>query len=229
MLCSPFFLDEPSILWIEAGDFFPFHARAQRCTSVALNSFTRFGLLLGVMLSILRVDLRYMIVCLLFPILAVAAFYGMQSRTTLREGFLVAGTDAANRVPADVIGQTDRKKPTADNPFMTALVDEIQRAPNRPPPSSGVGMEPPTMTASDPETKKELDAFFQTSIYGDPGDVFNRNQSQRQFIVPPSTSIPNDANSYQNWLYRIPAKTCKEGNSSACRAGTEAGRFPHLS
>jgi hypothetical protein len=44
----------------------------------------------------------------------------------------------------------------------------------------------------------------------------------------PSTSIPNDVHSYQNWLYKIPFKTCKEGNSAACVPGTDGGAFPWL-
>ena len=85
MQCSSFFTDDISILWREGDDFFPFHARARRCTSVALNSFTRFGILLGVILTLLRLDFRYLIISMLFPLLAVGAFFGMKTKDTLRE------------------------------------------------------------------------------------------------------------------------------------------------
>lgn len=223
MQCSPFFMETPSVLWKEASDFFPFHARAQRCTTVALNSFTRFGLLLGFLISILRQDFRYLIISFLFPILAGSAYYGMKSKSTIREGFrssseATLSSDVANKVVADVIGIQDRTLPNAPNPFMTVLVDELTREPAK----------VPAVYANSPAVKKELDAFFQTSIYSDPSDIFQRNQSQRQFVVPPSTSVPNDMNSYQNWLYRVPQKTCKEGNMAVCKSGAEGGRFPHL-
>jgi hypothetical protein len=225
MQCSPFFADDPTILWKEMNDFFPFHARARRCTSVALNSFTRFGLLLGLLLTILRVDARYIIISFLFPILSVAAYYGMKAGETVREGFksrttsdnLIEGSLAADKVVADIIGVQERTLPNGPNPFMTVLMDEVHR-----------GAKPPAVNANTPEVKKELDAYFQTSIYSDPGDVFQRNQSQRQFVVPASTSIPNDGNSYQNWLYRVPEKTCKEGNRAACMSRNDSGRMPHL-
>ena len=217
MQCSPFFADDTSILWREGDDFFPFHARARRCTSVALNSFTRFGILLGVLLSLLRLDFRYLIISLLFPLLAIGAFYGMKTKDTLREGFQ-GKPDVADRVVADVIGVQDRTGPNGPNPFMNVLMDEINNNPSK----------PPALYSNSPAVKKELDAYFQTSIYNDPGDVFQRNQGQRQFVTPPSTSIPNDADSYMNWLNRTEGKTCKEGNMAACVSVNNSGRFPHL-
>jgi hypothetical protein len=68
-----------------------------------------------------------------------------------------------------------------------------------------------------------LDDFFRVQWYSDPTDVFGRNQNQRQFISQPVTSIPNDQKSYQEWLYKIPGKTCKEGGRTACLPGTDGG------
>ena len=217
MQCSPFFIEDTSILWREGDDFFPFHARARRCTTVALNSFTRFGVLLGLVLSLLRLDFRYLIISLLFPLLAIGAFYGMKTKDTLREGFQ-GRVDVADRVVADVIGVQDRTGPNSPNPFMNVLVDEINNNPAK----------PPALYSNSPAVKMELDAYFQTSIYNDPGDVFQRTQGQRQFVTPPSTSVPNDAGSFQDWLYRVPQKTCKEGNTAACVSVNNSGRFPHL-
>ena len=221
MNCSAFFVDDPSILVKEISDFFPFHARARRCTSVALNSFTRFGLLLGVILSVIKGDVRYLIISLLFPVLAAGAWYGMKTKQSVREGFsgsVVAGTNAADKVVADVIGLQDRTLPNAPNPFMSVLSNEINNNPTK----------PPAVYVNSPAVKKELDQFFEVNLYGDPGDVFQRNQSQREFVSPPSTSVPNDADSYMNWLYRTPGHTCKEGRSSVCIPPTDSGRYPHL-
>ena len=221
MNCSAFFVDDPSILVKEISDFFPFHARARRCTSVALNSFTRFGLLLGVILSVIKGDVRYLIISLLFPVLAAGAWSGMKTKQSVREGFsgsVVAGTNAADKVVADVIGLQDRTLPNAPNPFMSVLSNEINNNPTK----------PPAVYVNSPAVKKELDQFFEVNLYGDPGDVFQRNQSQREFVSPPSTSVPNDADSYMNWLYRTPGQTCKEGRSSVCIPPSDSGRYPHL-
>jgi hypothetical protein len=115
----------------------------------------------------------------------------------------------------DVIGMgaapANLMLPTAKNPFMNVLIDEIMYNPTRP------------LAASilDPSVKVTLEEFFRTDFYSDPTDVFGKSQSQRQFVTMPSTGIPNDVDSYQNWLYRIPGKTCKEGGREACLPGTD--------
>jgi hypothetical protein len=146
-----------------------------------------------------------------------------------KEGFSETATDATTATSYelyDIIGSTGNLQaapatltlPTARNPFMNVLVDELKYRPKR------------AMAASvyDPSVKVALDDFFRTDFHRDPTDVFGKSQSQREFITMPSTSIPNDQGSYQNWLYKIPGKTCKEGGRDACMPGTDGGRIPWL-
>jgi hypothetical protein len=102
---------------------------------------------------------------------------------------------------------------------MNLLVNEIKSNPTK----------PPAANIDTPAMARKLSDEFQTHVYSDSGDVFQRNQNQRAWISMPSTSIPNDRDSFQNWLYRIPGRTCKEGNTSVCRTGTENGNIPWLS
>lgn len=104
------------------------------------------------------------------------------------------------------------------NPFNNVLVNEIAYAPTR--------AEAPDITS--PQAKIALDDFFRVQWYSDPTDVFGKSQSQREFVTAPVTTIPNDQGSYQDWLYRIPGKTCKEGNAKACWGGTDGGALPWL-
>ena len=104
-------------------------------------------------------------------------------------------------------------KPTAANPFMNVLLDEIKYNPTRAPADS----------ISDPNNKIILDDYFRVQWFSDPTDVFGRSQGQRQYYTMPSSSIPNDQGSFQNWLYLIPGKTCKEGGRDACYPGTNGG------
>ena len=108
--------------------------------------------------------------------------------------------------------------PSARNPFMNVLIDEIKYNPTR----------PTAISVMDPGVKVSLDEFFRTEFNSDPTDVFGKTQSQRQFVAMPSTSIPNDVDSYQNWLYRIQGKTCKEGGREACLPGTDGGALPWM-
>lgn len=236
--CAPFWAEHPSILFQEAHDFFPFHARARKCTATALNSLTRFGLYLGVLLSVLYRNGMYLGISLGIAAVAVAAYYGMKDKQSLREGFannlvsatlftvpgakapnLVGGIDVADKPVADVIGTADRTLPTGPNPFMNVLINEIQDNPNK----------PPAVNVDTPEMARVMSDEFQTRMYGDPTDVFQHTQNQRTWVVQPWTSIPNDQGSFADWLYRVPGKTCKEGNNAACRTATEGGAVTWLS
>lgn len=110
-------------------------------------------------------------------------------------------------------------EPTPANPFMNILLTDLKE-PNK--------WRPPVVTAFDPQSKQQLDDFFRIQWFSDPTDVFGKNQGQRQFYTMPSNSIPNDRKSYQEWLYKVPGKTCKEGNGAACLPGTDGGPVPWL-
>jgi hypothetical protein len=106
-----------------------------------------------------------------------------------------------------------KTSPTASNPFMNVLLDELKYNPTR----------PPAKNSTDPNNIVVLNDFFRVQWNNDPTDVFGRSQGQRQFYTTPSTSVPNDQGSYQNWLYLIPGKTCKEGGRDACYPATNGG------
>ena len=114
--------------------------------------------------------------------------------------------------------QIDETLPTAANPFMNVLIPEIKDNPTR----------PEAAETDDPTVKQQLDDLFRVNFYNDPTDVFGRNQSQRQFITMPSTSVPNDRESYQNWLYNIVPQNCKSGGRAACLPGTDGGPITSL-
>jgi hypothetical protein len=130
----------------------------------------------------------------------------------VKEDFVDAGGAAAQ---ADIIHGTMTPEkwttPSPSNPFMNILVNEYGSNPTR-----GAAV-----SVGEPAVKQSLDDFFRTQWYSDPTDVFGRSQSQRQFITMPNTMIPNDRESYQNWLYKIPGKTCKEGGRQACLPATD--------
>jgi hypothetical protein len=226
--CPPFWINAPQILWENAGDFFPFTEFDKRCTSSALNSFTRFGIYLGILLAAVRMELGWLIVGILFAGFAAAAWLYMGTNGAVREGFstpsfsltdaeFVDGRDVDGSYVPDIIGEQGRTEPTAANPFMNVLLTEISDNPYRKPAANVQGI----------RTKAALDDYFQTMFASDPGDVFQKTQNQRTWITMPSTSIPNDRESLQNWLYRVPGQTCKEGNQTACTYfATGAEQYP---
>jgi hypothetical protein len=138
-----------------------------------------------------------------------------------KEGFKEqVGSD--NSINYDLVQGTQLEEVTttanARNPFQNIMVDDYKYAPTR--------AAAPDITST--ESKVELDSMFRTQWYSDPTDVFGKSQSQRMFITQPNTTVPNDQESYQNWLYKIPGKTCKEGNYDVCPAGTAGAVIPWL-
>jgi hypothetical protein len=98
------------------------------------------------------------------------------------------------------------------NPFENITVDQYKYRPKR----------------EKAQRNTDLDAFFRVQWSSDPTDVFGKTQSQRMFYTTPNTTIPNDQGSYQDWLYKIPGLTCKEGNGDACVKGSGGAPMPWL-
>lgn len=96
--------------------------------------------------------------------------------------------------PNDDIGS----KPTKDNPFMNFSFDDHINFPSR--------------RAADPLSSKvqeEIQVEFNKNQFHDVDDVFNRQNSTRQFYTMPCTTIVNDRESFMKACYSLP-KTRKE-------------------
>jgi len=205
MTCPEFWLNNPRILLTDWKDFFPFMKANESCTALALNSFTRFGLYLSVILALIKLNPAWLILGIVFAILATVFWFTMINNDTVRENFL----DIESPIQPDVIGSST--EPTPANPFMNVMMQEYTDNPLRHQ-ASGKAL--------------AFDSYFETTFNRNPGDVFNKTQSQRQFVTMPSTTIPNDQEAYMNWLYRIPGQTCKEGNTDVCIFDTGPAHFP---
>lgn len=241
--CVQFWIEKPLVLVEQASEFFPFTENDQRCTAAALNSLTRFGLYLGALLAVVRFEPMWLLVGVVFAVFSVGAWFFMEARGAVREGFDGVGvgvgeSDSQQQQPferltaapildprsvnggyvPDVIGMnpSNRTYPSAANPFMNVMVTEIGDNPFR----------YPAANIQEPAVKHELDSYFSTLFANDPGDVFNHTQSQRMWVTMPSTTVPNDQSAFADWLYRVPGQTCKEGNLEACYFNTGAEALP---
>jgi len=195
------------------------------CSSNAINAFVRGTLLIMVLCGIFTVV--YDTNMFIFGIVLITALYAPSLYATLgapwsKEGFqadLVRSSAPVQAAPVEPpAAQPKETTPNPKNPFMNVLINELKYNPSR----------PPAANIDDPLMKTQLDDFFRIQWFSDPTDVFGRSQSQRQFYTMPSTSVPSDRGSFQDWLYKIPGKTCKEGGREACLAGTDGGPIPWL-
>lgn len=97
------------------------------------------------------------------------------------------------------------RKPTLNNPFMNpSILDynttEITQACN----------------ADDKDIQEQITVNFSQDLYRDVDDVWERKNSQRQFMTTPNTMIPNNQIDFAKWLYYVPS-TCKENQYSCLR------------
>ena len=68
---------------------------------------------------------------------------------------------------------------------------------------------------SDTTIEEIVEDKFNINLYKNVGDIFDRNNSQRQYYTVASNTLPNNQMEFAQWLYNTP-KTCKEGNEKDC-------------
>ena len=143
--CPAFWWDHPRILIDQATEFFPFTEYDKRCTASALNSFTRFGIYLGILLAIVRMEEAWLLVGVVFATFAVASWKMMNRNGAVREGFtseagyrekdtdapIVDARSVNQQYVPDVIGdRSGRTTPTAANPFLFQRKKWMQKSRN---------------------------------------------------------------------------------------------------
>jgi len=223
-LCDPYIWEDPRYifrsLWLSRQ-----HDRSRGpCASELVNNvFVVYivALIIGIATNpFTQVYNMPLILGVLATIYLIPVFMKLGKVAKFREGFTEqpspGGFNATGVAPAPTACSGSGGKTT--NPFNNILINELKYSPNR------QAADDITTT----ESKIAMDDLFRVQWYSDPTDVFGKSQSQRQFVTQPSTTIPNDQKSYQNWLYKIPGKTCKEGNPDACYGGTNGGLVPWL-
>ncbi len=105
------------------------------------------------------------------------------------------------------------RRPTVDNPFMNPYITDYNN-----------GDPPAACNADDEEIKDEMTVNFNHELFRDVDELWERENSQRQFYTIPTTAIPNNQVEFAKWLYYIP-KTCKEDQNNCLRY--EDLRFKH--
>jgi len=87
-------------------------------------------------------------------------------------------------------------RPTTENPFGNVLLTDITDNPGR--------------SAACPynDVEQEVKDKFNERLYRNVNDVYEKANSQRQFYTMPVTSIPNDVETYREFVFGI-KKNCK--------------------
>ena len=230
MSCEAVYWKKPAVLFEKAG----FNFITDDCITNRYNAFFRFVLavfIIGVLVDLGMNDFSFgdfaeniiglaVVVGIMWVLYMFfgSAEEGFEAPITSEEPSKALTGDADAPLLISAPGNVTTF-PSPANPYMNVLVHEVKYNPTR---GSAAPVDCPLV-------KDTLENYYRVQWWADPTDVFAKNQGQRQFYTMPSTSIPNDRQSFQDWLYLIPGKTCKEGNRDACNPGTNGGAIPWLS
>ncbi len=229
-LCDPYIWEDPRYifrsLWLSRQ-----HDRSRGpCASELVNNIFVVFIVAALTGTIITSFTQYksatLVTLLLATLYLIPVFIDLRKVSTFRrvletrqtEGFTAeqptkGGFNATGVAPAP----TQEPCKGNPNPFGNVLVSDLKYSPD--------GLKTDVTST---ESKIALDDLFRVQWYSDPTDVFGKSQSQRQFVTQPSTTVPNDQKSYQEWLYKIPGKTCKEGNAEACLYNKSGSPIPWL-
>lgn len=191
---DPFWTDQPSILY-DRYRLVEFVPTSDMTLNEKLNACSRFVIYVGLLLYLIHFNIMmiYIPIIGLFIIWLVHRNYHENTENfSSSNGFMTY-----NPLPS--------VKPTEHNPFMNVMLTDYVDDPNRPPAAS----------ISDPKIQEDMEKMFSSGLYRDVDDVWNKNNSQRQYYTNPNTIIPNDRESFMNWCWKTPY-VCKDGDGIAC-------------
>jgi hypothetical protein len=186
-----FWADNISVL-LQSDRMSEFFPTSSQTSNERLNSIMRFGMYVSVLLALYNRETQYLLIFFVFG--AITLFVHKNSK---------AAVEGLEDTPAT---QKTCTQPTIDNPFMNATMGDYMNIVD-----GKIVDRPPACDATSDEVKEQVENAFENNLYRDVTDVFGKFNSQRQFYTMPSTTIPNDRDSYMKWLYATP-KTCKEDN-----------------
>lgn len=227
-LCDPYIWEDPRYifrsLWLTRQ-----HDRSRGpCASELVNNifvvYIVAALLGTITTSFTQFQSATLITLLLATIYLIPVFLQLQKVSKFREKVeaFTAEPPTEGGFNASGVAPAPTQEPCKGNPnpFGNVLVSDLKYSPD--------GLKTIFNDVTSTESKIAMDDLFRVQWYSDPTDVFGKSQSQRQFVTQPSTTVPNDQKSYQEWLYKIPGKTCKEGNAEACMYNYSGSPIPWL-
>lgn len=208
MISTPFWYKDPSVLY-DKDYIFEIVPSKHFDIIRKLNSTVRLSIIYSIIVYFINKDNRYLVL----PFVVAAVTWVIWRRQPDIHVNDVLEESMSNKLDDlvkinDLV--TECRVPTKDNPFMNPGLLEFS--------NDNINMPKSCPSYNNVGVQKRIDELFNKDLYRDVKDVFNKNNSQRQFYTVPGNQVPNDQNSFANWCYGMP-ETCKEGNKLSCLSG----------
>jgi hypothetical protein len=204
-----FWADDPKILF-DVSRLVEFFPTSDMNTNEKLNALTRFFIYLSILLFIIYRSYNLFFISIVPAIILYIIHYSDAKKEIKdKEEFESVVKQQFNINPDTPIKVTESgdvcQLPTPKNPFMNVLITDYTDNPNR----------PPACAYNDPQSKEMTDKYFNYNLYKDVEDVWDRRNSQREYVTMPSTTIPNDRDTFMKWCWKT-TYVCKDGDLNYC-------------
>jgi hypothetical protein len=198
MKTDPVWYDDLRVLF--GPRFYEFWPTADQTFAEKINAITRFVIYATLILYLVRRESKIV----LGGIAAVGVVAAVHVFSPKTEGFYA--DIGENEIFVDIAKPTPPvpkcERPRADNPFGNVLLTDYIDNPAKP-------------GACDYEdVTDETKEAFNSRLYRNLDDVYEKKNSQRQFYTMPSTTIPNDTEAYREFVFGI--KTNCKTNPKQC-------------
>lgn len=159
-----------------------------------LNSLVMFSIYFAIIILIVRNDTR-----VLYIVVFTCLLTWMFHRHKVSENFAENALYDKMNIHKDAINEKYCVKPTKDNPFMNVTLKDYDDFPNRP--------------SACKDNNGEVDRLYKQGAPVDDTDVFGVKGGDRQFFTNPSTTIPNDVNSFRDFLFDLKPTLKQKGQN----------------
>lgn len=183
---SEFWFNDPRVLFKDIDKFYPSY---EMNLVEKLNAIMKLSIYIGIVLALIGRNYLYLYIPIGIGIFTLFIF--KMQRENIEKFF-----EEYDRMECDE--GKPCVKPTVNNPFMNFnyITDDRYR--------------PPACKSFDnKEIRDEIEDKFNHNLYRDVGDLYGKNNSQRQFYTMPSTQAIGDQTAFAKWCYYT-GPTCKE-------------------
>lgn len=208
---TPFWSSQPSIL-LQRNRLSNFFPTAQATIAENMNAIVRLFIFLAIILILYTRNSQYLLLPLGGMLVTYILYHMYPNKQEMFGGSCTPisrkrtfGSCNLQRIPSQETDSLERDcvLPTVDNPFMNFnyITDNYHRDP-----ACKAWLYDDEQSQ---QVRQEVTESFNYDLYRDVGDLYSKNNSQRQFFTMPWTSWPNDQTTFAKWLYRT-GPTCKE-------------------
>ena len=162
-------------------------------------SIINFIIFLALVLSLIFKNIIYILIALVIIILLIYVYL-------YQDNLIIKNKKILNDNNLEFYDNKICVKPSNEIPFMNPSIIDYKNNNNNIKACSYITNE---------IVEENINKFFSHNVFKDINDIYEKNYSARQFYTVPATTIPNDRESYEKWLYGRP-KTCKENNGEQC-------------